>query len=72
MPLSIIIMKRVFIITGIILILISIIYFTKLFYYIFNSFVLTDFGYGVLVGRIIILLLGITFIYLGLKRNKNY
>ncbi len=63
-------MKYILLIIGILLILISLFYFSKLIYYIIHSYELTNFGYGILVGKIIILIVGISLIYFGIKKKK--
>jgi len=63
--------KKILLIIGIILTLISLFYFIKLIYFIMNSYEFTNYGYGILIGKFIILLIGILFIYLGTKKRKS-
>ena len=63
-------MKVILIGLGIIFTAISLIYFFRLLFYIAYSYQLTDFGYGVLVGKSIFLIAGILLIYFGIKKKK--
>jgi len=64
--------KKILLIIGIILTLISLFYFIRLVYFLINSYVFTNYGYGILFGKFIILLIGILFIYLGTKKRKAH
>jgi len=64
-------MKNLLIIIGAILLTIALFYFFRLTYYLINSFEFTNYGYGVLTGKILILIIGVVFMYLGIKMKKN-
>jgi len=64
-------MWKFLILTGIILIAIALFYFFQLAYYLSNSFDFTNYGYGILTGKVLILIAGIIFLYLGVKIKKK-
>ncbi len=64
-------MKKFLTITGIILIAISLYYFIRLANLLLNSYELTGYGYGLLAGKVIILLAGILLLYFGIKMKKS-
>ena len=69
--LSIYYMRKLLTIAGVLLIAIALFYFFRLVYYLLNSFEFTNFGYGILTGKILLLLIGIVVLYLGIKMKKK-
>lgn len=67
------VMKYVLIFLGIGLIAYALLYFIKLVDLLMNSHEFTNYGLGVLAGKIILLVLGIFLMFLGIKklRQKN-
>jgi len=63
-------MKYLLILLGAVFTITSLYYFIKLIYYLLKSFEITDYGYGILVGNIIILIIGGALLYFGIKRKK--
>ena len=63
-------MKFILIASGVVLTLISLVYFFRLIFYIGNSYQITDFGYGILVGKTIFMIVGILLIYFGIRKKK--
>jgi hypothetical protein len=64
-------MRTFIIIAGILIITLSSVYFFKLAYLLYNSYEFTDFAYGILAGRIIVLAAGILLLYFGIKMKKR-
>lgn len=64
-------MRKLLIIAGILLITISSFYFLRLVYYLLNSYEFTNYGYGILTGKILILVTGVVFLYLGIRMKKK-
>jgi hypothetical protein len=65
-------MKTFLIVVGAIIILISLPYFFRIVYLLFyNTYEFTNFGYGILAGRIIMLIAGFLLLYLGVKYKKR-
>lgn len=64
-------MKYLLITLGVVLISNALIYFIKLPSLLSKSYEFTDFGYGILAGKFILLLLGITLFVLGIKKKKK-
>jgi len=64
-------MWKLLMLFGVILVTIGLFYFLQLAYYLFNSFEFTNYGFGVLSGKILILTIGVIFLYFGIKiKNK--
>lgn len=57
--------------TGVLLIGVALFYFLKLASYLLNSYEFTDYGYGILTGKILILISGIILLYLGFNIKKK-
>ncbi len=64
-------MWKLLILFGVILVTIALFYFLQLAYYLLNSFEFTNYGFGVLSGNILLLTIGVIFLYFGIKiKNK--
>ena len=63
-------MKKIILILGILFTAFSLFYFVRLIYFLINHYQLSDYGYGILVGKFVILLIGIFLIYFDLKRRS--
>lgn len=64
-------MKKLLIIAGVILIAVALFYFFRLAYYLLCSFEFTNYGYGILTGKILLLIVGIVFLFSGIKMKKK-
>ena len=64
-------MRTLIIIVGVLLIAVALFYFLRLAYYLINSFEFTDYGYGVLTGKILLLIIGVVILYIGIKMKKK-
>lgn len=64
-------MRTLIIIVGVLLIALAFFYFLRLAYYLINSFEFTDYGYGVLTGKILLLIIGVVILYIGIKMKKK-
>jgi hypothetical protein len=64
-------MKTLLIVVGALLIITSLYYFARLIFLLLNSYEFTDYGFGILAGRFILLALGILLLYLGIKRKSK-
>ncbi len=64
-------MWKFLIIAGVIFATMAVFYFLRLAYYLLNSFEFTNYGFGVLTGKIILLITGVVMVYFGIKMNKN-
>ena len=64
-------MKYVLILLGIGLIAHALLYFIKLFDLVMNSHEFTNYGLGILAGKLILLVIGIFLMSLGIKKFKN-
>ena len=64
-------MWKVLVIAGIFFIALALFYFIKLAYYLINSYEFTDYGYGVLTGKAIFLIIGTLLLWFGFKMKKT-
>ena len=64
-------MWKLLILTGVVLTGVALFYFLKLAIYLLNSYEFTDYGYGVLTGKIGLLIVGLILLYLGFKMKKK-
>lgn len=64
-------MWKLLIILGIFFTAIAIFYFVNFGYYFFNSFEITNYGYGVLTGNLVFLITGGICLYYGFKLKKR-
>ena len=64
-------MKKVLLVLGFTLVIISIYYLFNLIIYLQKSYDITNYGYGILTGKIILLIIGIFLIYFGFKNGKK-
>ena len=64
-------MWKLLILTGVLITGVALFYFFKLATYLLNSYEFTDYGYGVLTGKIGLLIVGVTLLYFGFKMKKK-
>lgn len=64
-------MPKFLITVGALLLVIALYYFIMLIYYLSNSYGFSEYGLGILVGKTLIFLTGIVFVYIGWKQNKK-
>lgn len=63
-------MRYVIILFGTYLIINALVYFIKLSELLSNSYEFTNYGFGILVGKLIFLFMGITLMFFGIKRIR--
>ncbi len=56
---------------GVVLIILALFYLLRLAYYLYHSFEFTDYGYGILSGKLLILASGVLLVYFGIKAKKK-
>jgi len=64
-------MRKLLIVAGILLIILALYYFFRLTYYLLNSFEFTNYGYGILIGKILLFIIGVVLLYSGIKMKKK-
>jgi hypothetical protein len=62
---------RILRIIGVVFLVFTVIYFIRLFFYLYKSYEFTNYGYGILTGNIILFVIGILLIYFSNKRLNN-
>ena len=63
-------MKYVVIIAGAILVVSALIYFVRLLTYLLESYEFTEFGFGILAGRVVMLVIGALLIRWGIRMKQ--
>ena len=64
-------MRNLMIIGGVFLIILALFYLLRLSYYLYQSFEFTEYGYGILSGKLLILASGVLLVYFGIKAKKK-